>query len=400
MTPRTAVSGPLVEESPDPLDSWIPRDPVSGAAILANIEDLLPIVSEEADGSSLLGRMTPRMGDALLRAGMYRVGFARHRGGPEVPLSEQTAMIELIARRDAGIAWNAAILAATGFYAGRLGDAAFAELYPDFDRPTCGSFHPRGRADVVDGGFRVTGSWKFGSGIHSSRYILGGVEVFDGGEQVLKDDGSPLVLGVWLPREDVEILDDWQVVGLRGSGSCSYRVRDVLVPAAHSFDRYFTPDADAEPLNKLVDLPFYSTASIAVGIAQHAVDLAAAGMAAKSPSGVTDTRRLALLGEAESYLRAARAVVYAGVARIDAAIFTPGVLPDASTMARGDASVAADLARRIVDLCAELVGSAAIYESTGFDRLLRDLAGVCAHASTWRSRWVDVGRTVLEGSAA
>ncbi|GAA2245430.1 hypothetical protein N1031_15300 [Herbiconiux moechotypicola] len=386
----------LTDTVHDPLLDGL-RPPLDAAAILANVETILPIVAEEASASSELGHLTDRMAAALAAAGVFQVGFAARRGGPELSLTDQTRLVEMIATIDAGVAWNAAILAATGFYAGRLDDEAFAELYPDLDRPTCGSFHPRGRAEVVDGGYRVTGRWKFGSGIHSSHYVLGGVEVFDGGEKVLKDDGSALVLGVWLPVGEVEILDDWQVVGLRGSGSSGYAVDDVFVPAAHSFDRYFTPDPDAEPLNKLVDLPFYSTASIAVGIAQHAVDLAAAELRKRAAGPVpVDARKLGLLGEAESLLRAARAVVYSGVARIDEAVFTPGVLPSASVMARGDAPVAADLARRIVDLCAELMGSQVIYLSGPFERLIRDLVGVTAHASTWRSRWVDVGRTLVE----
>ncbi len=80
---------------------------------------------------------------------------------------------------------------------------------------------------------------------------------------------------------------------------------DVFVPESHSFDRLFTPTADAEPLNKHVDLPFYSMAGISVGIAQHAVDLCTdylATMKGRKPS----ERQLNLLGEAATYVKAAR----------------------------------------------------------------------------------------------
>lgn len=369
------------------------RAPVDGEAILANVEAVLPILREEADESARIGHLTERANRALLEAGAYRAGFARHRGGPEMSLVDQTRMVELVARVSGGVAWNACVLAATGFYAGRLGDEAYAELYPDLDQPTAGSFHPRGRADRVEGGYRVTGTWSFGSGIHSARYVLGGCLVHEDGEPVLKDDGSQLVIGVWLPTDEIEILDDWKVVGLEASGSSGYRTTDRFVPERHSFDRYFEPDPDAEPLNKLVDLPFYSMAGIAVGLTQHAVDIACEALAARQQVG---ERQLALLGEAESLLRAIRAVVYAGVARIDEAIFTPGTLPTPSVMARGDASIATDLARRAIDLCAELVGSRLVYESFPMERVVRDLVGLTAHASTWRSRWTDVGRVLLE----
>jgi alkylation response protein AidB-like acyl-CoA dehydrogenase len=373
------------------------REPIDADAVLENVESILPILDEEAQECSRIGHLTDRASAALRDAGVYRAGFARHRGGPELSLVAQTSMVEMVARIDGGIAWNAAILAATGFYAGRLGDAAFAELYPDMDLATAGSFHPRGRADRVTGGYRVTGEWSFGSGIHSATYVLGGCTVYDGAEPVLKDDGSPLVIGVWLPTAEVEILDDWHVIGLDASGSSGYRVADRFVPAEHSFDRYFEPDPNAEPLNKLVDLPFYSMAGIAIGLSQHAIDLATAALAGRPSVG---ERQLALLGEAESLLRSARAGVYEGVRRIDAAIFTDGALPSPNTMARGDAAVATDLARRIVDLCAELVGSRLIYEAFPMQRIIRDLVGLTAHASTWRSRWIDVGRTMIEEARA
>lgn len=371
--------------------------PDDAESIMRNVRAILPILEAEAAESASIGHLTATAHDAISRAGVYRAGFARRRGGPELSLEQQTLMVEIIATVDAGAAWNAAILAATGFYAGRLNDDAYAELYPNLDFPTAGSFHPRGRAELVDGGYRVTGRWNFGSGIHSAHYVLGGCTVFAGDEPVIKEDGSPLVIGAWFRTEDVEILDDWHVIGLKASGSSSYQVADRFVPLAHTFDRYFEPDPHAEPLNKLVDLPFYSMAGIAIGLSQHAVNLARESLRER-PN--TADRQLGLLGEAESLLRAARAVVYAGVRKIDDAIFTEGELPSPSVMARGDAPVATDFARRIVDLCAEIVGPRLIRESYGMEAIVRDLVGLTAHASTWRSRWVDVGRTMVEEDIA
>jgi hypothetical protein len=64
-------------------------------------------------------------------------------------------------------------------------------------------------------------------------------------------------------------------------------------------------------------------------------------------------------------------------------------------MARGDSPLATQFARTVVDLAAELFGSRVIYEAQPLEQLVRDLVGVSAHASTWRSRWVDVGRMFL-----
>lgn len=367
------------------------RKPETAADILANVRDLAPVVAEEAGPTEARGYLTDRMREALRAAGAYRAGFPASRGGPEMSLTDQTRMVESVATVDAGIAWNVAVLAATGFYAGRLGDEAFAELYPELDLPTCGSFHPKGKAVEVDGGYRVTGRWKFGSGIRAADRIVGGVEVERDGEPVRKDDGSVLTLGVWLPVDQVTLLDDWHTVGLRGSGSNGYAVTDVFVPRGHEFDRFFAPTAGAEPLNKHVELPFYSMAGISVGIAQHALDLATYHLRGRKPT----ERQLSLLGEAGSYVRAARALVLDGMRAIDEQIFTEGAVPDDLTMARGDAPMAQEFTRVVIDRCGEILGSQVVYESFPFERLVRDSTGVTAHASTWRSRWQSVGQALV-----
>ncbi|WP_432563476.1 acyl-CoA dehydrogenase family protein [Kineococcus sp. SYSU DK003] len=359
-----------------------PRTPEE---ILEAVRDLVPLIAEDAAEAEATRRLTPRVHAALRAARAYEVGFSRRHGGPEMSLVDQTRMVETVATADAGTAWNVTVLAATGFYAERLSEEAFAQLYPTLDRPTCGSFHPKARAVEVAGGYRVSGRWNFGSGIRSADLVLGGAEVH-------REDGTVLTLGLWLPVEEIRLHDDWNVVGLRASSSESYSVEDVFVPAGHTFDRFHAPRADVDPLVKHVDLPFYSMAGISVGIAQHAVDLTTEFTLTRGRE--VGERRLALLGEAVTLVRAARALVLDGVRGIDEAIGAEGVPSDA-VMARGDSPLATEFARTVLDRCADVLGSSAVHESTGFEKLVRDLAGVSAHASTWRSRWVDVGRTHL-----
>lgn len=373
------------------------REPTNATAIFSNVRALLPLVEHEADRSNDQGYMTEAMGNALRAAGVYRVALPVTRGGPEVPLVDQTRMVELVARVDASIAWNVTVLAATGFYAGRLSDRGFAELYPTPDLATCGSFHPKGTARQTDGGYLVTGNWNFGSGIRSSDHIVAGAEVVDSaGQPVLKPDGSQLTLGVWLPREQVRLVDDWHTIGLRGSGSQGYAVADAFVPADHSFDRFFTPNPDASPLLKHYDLPFFSMAGISIGIAQHAVDIVTDAMSKRSGMRAPGERAFGLLGEAESCLRAMRGIIYSGLQRLDDEVFAPGVAPSPPSLSRGDAAFAAELARRVLEICADLYGSGTIYEVNPLEQLIRDLVGLSAHMSTSRSNWVGLGRLLVD----
>lgn len=377
------------------------REPSTAEAILDNVRSLLPLVEREAPASNAQGYMTDTMRDAWRAAGVYRVGLPAERGGPEMRVADQTRMVEMVARVDASIAWNVTVLAATGFYAGRLTDRGFAELYPTPDLATCGSFHPKGVAREVDGGYLVTGDWNFGSGIRSAHHIVAGAEVVDAaGEPVRKPDGSQLTLGVWLPRAEVRLRDDWHTIGLRGSGSQGYAVDGAFVPAHHCFDRFFAANADSSPLVKHHDLPFFSMSGISVGIAQHALDIVAAEMARRGGARAPGERAYGLLGEAESCVRAMRATVYAGLERLDADLFAPGVAPSPATLARGDAPFAAELARRVLDICADLYGSRTIYDVNPLEQLIRDLVGLSVHVSTSRSNWVGLGRLVVDTYAS
>jgi hypothetical protein len=84
---------------------------------------------------------------------------------------------------------------------------------------------------------------------------------------------------------------------------------------------------------------------------------------------------------------------------IDEQIFTDGVVPDELTMARGDAPMAQEFTRVVLDRCGEILGAQVVYDSFPFERLVRDSVGVTAHASTWRSRWTSVGRTMVSAGA-
>jgi alkylation response protein AidB-like acyl-CoA dehydrogenase len=365
--------------------------PLTTAGVLDAVADLLPLVREDAEEAERTRALTPRVNAALRAAGAYQVGFSTRHGGPEMRLVDQTRMVELVATADAGTAWNVAVLAATGFYAERLSEDAFARLYPTLDRPTCGSFHPKATAVAVEGGYRVSGTWSFGSGIRSAELVIGGANV-------THPDGSVQTLGMWLPVGEVRLHDDWEVSGLRASSSESYSVEDAFVPVDHVFDRFHPPRADVDPLVKHVDLPFYSMAGISVGIAQHALDVTTRFLTERGrPVG---ERKLALLGEAATLVRAARCLVLDGVRGIDDAVFTPGALPGNATMARGDAALATEFARTVLDRCGDVLGSAGIHAATGFEKLTRDLVGVSAHASTWRDRWIDVGSTHLAEKGA
>lgn len=368
--------------------------PTTIDAIKRNAESILPVIAEEADETERLARLSPRAERVMRAAGVFEMAFPASRGGVEATLADQVEVTAMVAAVDGSSGWNVGVLNAGGYYASRLGDEAYAELYPTRDRPTSGSFHPRGRAELVDGGYLVTGQWDWGSGSYTAEHVLGGANVVTkDDEPVLDSEGKQLHLGLWLPKSAIVPADNWQVLGVRGSGSTSYSiVEPAFVPAGHSFDRDAPDNPDAEPMNKSVKLAHYALTGVALGVARHLVQVTAEYLQERSPGGL-DLLTAQALGEAISDVDFA----YSGVREVarvtDEIIYTPGRgLNPVETARMTAANAAAGIAlRRVVDQCIEICSARFILDANPIQRVLRDALGALAHAGVRKRHLAALG---------
>lgn len=188
-------------------------------------------------------------------------------GGSELDPLQFCDVLEEIAYYDASAAWSAMVgNGATGTVAGWLPDEGVREVFPDANGnlPICaGQFSPRGTAVPVDGGYRVTGRWSFGSGINHAQWAVGGCEVEGTGTHIL----------VVVPKTQATLHDTWHVAGLQGTGSGDYSLTDVFVPSTRAIN-LATPALRGGELFKTSAPLFVSNelSPVAVGIARRAVD--------------------------------------------------------------------------------------------------------------------------------
>ena len=358
--------------------------------ILANARRLAPEIAARAAEAAELRRLPRDLVDKLKAAGCFRVMFPKSWGGPEMSLPMQVQLAEILAHADTAVAWCVKIGSDSGLFAVRLEEGAAHELYPDIDFVTAGQAPPNGRATKVEGGYRVSGRWGFGSGCTHADVILGGCVVENGqtqssGESVF---GTPEVIHVLAPADRWQIEDTWFATGLAGSGSHHYSTQDLFVPESHVL-RLETPSERDEPLYRLpitasVSIPM---AGVPLGLARRAID-ELCGLAGKKivaipppPALLKDLPRVRLaVARAESLLGAARAYVYEGVNRIWAEIEERGA---ASTNTRRDVGLARIHAHRMACEVARLMydtaGPAAVYASSPLDRLLRDAFTINQH---------------------
>src|SRR5678816_2064770 len=184
------------------------------------------IASEFAEVGDKDGKLADAVVAALHKEGLYGMWVPRVLGGAELDPVESLQVIENVAYGDPSTGWvlmAAALAIGTG--AAYLGDSAVKELFGSDRFPVIAGQGTRpGNAVPVDGGFRLSGSWSFASGIKHGTHIhtLG----------IIEGTGEPRIFV--LPVSQAKLIDNWDVMGLRGTGSIDYTIDSAFVPEAYS----------------------------------------------------------------------------------------------------------------------------------------------------------------------
>ena len=188
------------------------------------IEQLSDLIAGHAAEAEANRHLNHEVASALARAGLYRVAAPRSFGGGEVHPSTQIRVIEAVSEIDGATGWNLMIgIEVMGILASVYPPALVQQLYADPDLIISGALNPLGSATLANGGYLVSGQWPFASGIHNAHYFWGQCIVHVEGKHAQDDQGVVLIEALF-SREDFEIVDTWDVAGLRGSGSHDVKV--------------------------------------------------------------------------------------------------------------------------------------------------------------------------------
>jgi len=364
--------------------------PSTAAEILARAKALAPVLRERSAEIEQARRLPEDVVQMLRDTGVYRMSFGREWGGPELTSMEQTEVVEALSYGDASAGWCGVIGANTGLLSNFLQPAVVREMFPSLDMITAGVLAPAGRAEKVAGGFRLSGRWSFGSTITHCDWVMSGAFVFEDGRPYASPDGSnPRESRQFMvPREQVEVIDNWDTTGLCGSGSCDYTITDVFVPEEHSltFDTVRgRPGPLAQP-----DAFTRSLCGVPLGVARAALDHAreVALTRVDRMTGVAwaDSYRVqVLLAECEADFNATRNGVYGSLRRQWEVLAAGGTLDDLTPTERAACPLswlhAFRTARSIVNRLYDLLQTWSINRSSPMDRWLRDTATMCQHLS-------------------
>jgi 3-hydroxy-9,10-secoandrosta-1,3,5(10)-triene-9,17-dione monooxygenase len=245
-------------------------------AVLDGVRDLLPTFRERADEAERL-RVVPEASiKELEEVGFFRLLQPRRFDGLESdPIDFYTAVRD-IASACGSTGWVSSVVGVHPWQVALFTDEAQQAVWSsDTATRLSSSYAPTGKAVVTDGGFQLSGKWSFSSGCDHCQWVLLGGLVFNAEDQVV-DFRTFMV-----PRENYEIIDVWDMVGLRGTGSNDILVNDVFVPEAFTLSmgdtgRCFGPGQELNSA-ELYRLPFHSifTGTITtpiIGMAMGAYD--------------------------------------------------------------------------------------------------------------------------------
>ena len=289
-----------------------------GHSATAVARALAPEVSQRADEAEARGTMPTDLVDRLRAAGIFRALQPRSLDGFEVTPVEFIEMIEELARADGSAGWIAAIGAGAPAFTAWLEPAVAKQLFgSDADFTSATVFAPTGRA-VPDGTgrFTIDGRWPFASGCRHAEWFLTGVFVFDGDSPRILPDRGPDWRLAFFPRADGDIVENWDVLGLRATGSNDVIGRALSILEEHTISPFFEPARHNGPLWRLAFFTLVGVALVGVplGIGRRALDeftnLATTKVRAGAFQPVAEdaAAQVALAG-AEANLRSARAFV-------------------------------------------------------------------------------------------
>lgn len=344
---------------------------------LADVIDEIAVRREEFERLSHVPR---DLIAKLKRAGVYRAATPRCFGGDALAPSAFLDMIERIAVADGSAAWVASFGSAN-VYLAALPLATQAHIYADGpDQVFAGGLFPVQPAQPADGGWRVNGTWKFASGCKGADWL--GVGISTGAPGV---PGKPRT-AVFRPHQ-VEIVENWDVVGMQGTGSHDLRVTDQFVADDWTFVRGGEPCVD-EPLYRYSTIAYAAQvlAVVNLGLARAALDVAnqmAGGR--KTTTGAPQLADRAYyrieLAKAEAQLRSARAFFYDATDTVWQSILAGNpVTPEQTSLLRLAATQIAREGAEVVQRAYRLGGTMAIYRTHPLQRLLRDAMVVTQHA--------------------
>ena len=364
-------------------------------AAVARALGLHPLIRQEADEIDRSRHLTRPLVAALKEGGFFRMLQPRSIGGMEMKPSEFASVTEALAAADGSVAW--VICQGNGC------SMTAAYLNPDVAREIFGpvdgilAWGPPGapfEAEPVPGGYCISGTWRFASGSHHATWLGAHMKV----------KGRKEVRTMLFPKSSAQYVDIWHTLGLRGTASNEYVVKDLFVPEDRTALRD-DPSGRREqgPLYRFTSGQLYSAgfAGVGLGLARGILDAFLDLPAAKVSRGAARPMRennvvQSQLAQSEAKWHSARAFLHNTLDENYQHVVRHGEMTERqAAMLRLASTWAIQQSREIANTIFHCAGSMAVFEDQPFERRLRDIDTVAQQAQGRQLHYESVGQIMF-----
>jgi 3-hydroxy-9,10-secoandrosta-1,3,5(10)-triene-9,17-dione monooxygenase len=369
---------------------------------LARVRALVPVLRERADRSEVARALPPETIKDLHASGALRILQPKRWGGLELDFVSYVEFAYELARGCASTSWNQVNLVIHHWLLALFDERAQADVWSENPQALIAAAiaFPQGQAHRVEGGFVISGRWNFSSSVDIAEWNLLAVTVRD--EERVVDHRMCLV-----HRSQYEIVDDWQVLGMRATASMTVVAKHVFVPEYRALCMYDVRGGSDFPGARVNPNPLYRVTMSSIGA--HGIGGTAAGnaqAALEHTIALVKERSTSYTGTRMRDLQLVQLRVSAAAAKIDAArlllrndcfeaqaIASRNVVPDTDTKLRfkRNMAYAGQLCTEAVDSLHALAGANGIYERYPLERIFRDAHTLAGHImlnfDTWATSW-------------
>src|SRR6516164_5474778 len=373
--------------------------------MLERARALIPRVAERASAAAAARQLPAETIDEYRAAGILRILQPRRFGGMQGRFSLFSRIVEELTYGCASSAWVYAVLAEHQWIIAQYPEEAQIDVWgEDPEAVASSSLAPREAARRVPGGWRLSGHYPFSSGCDYAQWAITGA--------FLGEKGDPRSIAYLLvPLAEIEIVDDWQVLGLLGTGSKSLVLRDVFVPEHRSVmvsDLFAgtPPGALVHPDYPVLRAPrgflvSYSLPPVAITLGRRALDIACAALAKRVSRGVTKVAESEVvqmvIGEAAAAIDVATLLLHTGRESSTAAVSSGRRITEAEALrARRDMVYAQHQVGWAVDRLCELAGAGWVYDRDELGAIRRDVMTILTyHAASRQAAMAPYGKMLL-----
>ncbi len=375
--------------------------------ILSQIDDVSEELKTRAAEMERTRRMPLDLAQTLAGTGAFSLLTPKSLGGPELSPENFVLALARIAEANAAAGWCAMIASTNAITAAYLPADIAQNIFGNPDVITGGVFAPIGKA-VLDGDhYKVSGRWAWGSGSANCSWLAGGCTIWEDGEMRRHADGTPETRMMLFPNSDVILHDNWHVMGLKGTGSGDFEVKDCLVPKSRSVSLQTDQPREKGALYKfpVFGLLSLGICAVALGNSRAAIDSATEFARTKKLMGGKNFSDKASaqvkIAEIEASWRAAHSYIMAESRRVWDIAQSSVTVNNAEipVEARADLRLASTHGVRVsAAICQSaynLGGGAALFENHDLQRQFRDAHAMTQHIMTAAPTYELIGRIML-----